>query len=156
MPALVKYCSFMSIFGVLVATDPNCFIVLWKILLPINLQKHFVIDKGLQKQFYDLESGCISMYSFLFSWVALERPLLHSTGCWMNNQRSCDKVLALPRLSPFWYFLWGWKTNSLPNPQALQFIWPFTQHHPSMAEPTKVPTGYSFQGHQGTQVSPPC
>ena len=26
-------CSFMSIFGVLVATGPNCFIVLWKILV---------------------------------------------------------------------------------------------------------------------------
>ena len=45
-------CFFMLIFGVLVATSPNCFIVLWKILVlwKLILQKHFVIAKGLQKQ----------------------------------------------------------------------------------------------------------
>ena len=59
--------------------------------------------KWMLDLFCDLESGCILMYSTLFSWGSLERPLLPSTKGWMNNQRSCDKVLALPRLLVFFY-----------------------------------------------------
>ena len=64
-----------------------------------------------------VESGCISMYSSLFSWVALERPLLPSTEGWMNNQRSCDKVLALPCLSPFWYNYGDGRPTHDPTPR---------------------------------------
>ena len=85
--------------------------------MEINLQKLFVITRGLQKQFCDLESGCISMYSTLFSWIAVERPVLPSTEGWMNNQRSCDKVLALPRLSALWYVYGDGRLTHYPTPR---------------------------------------